>query len=154
MRGNRILSWHFFGVANKIDNWIMACIRERVHNAFRISLNYTYRLRNTETGEVMIYYKQICTSRLFMTLEETAEYLSVQEDICMQQEEVDRPNACWSFVRFVMLDVKTILDQQALRIGAGRLPIWLGRKKGMHALVSLTMSYVCSDAVHQGERMD
>ena len=53
-QGNRILCWHFFSVANKIDNWIMACICERSHNAFRISLNYTYGLRNTESGRLFL----------------------------------------------------------------------------------------------------
>ena len=49
----------------------------------------------------------------------------MQEDIRTRQEAVDRPNTRWSFVCYIMLDVKIIEDQQALRIGAGRLPIWL-----------------------------
>ena len=43
-------------------------------------------------------------------------------------------------MHFVMLNVKIISDEQALRIGAGRLPIWLGR-------ISSTMSFVCSVAM-------
>ena len=33
-----------------------------------------------------------------------------------------------------MVEVKAILDQQALRIGAGKLPDWLRHKKSMRAL--------------------
>ena len=74
----------------------------------------------------------------------------------MQQEEVNRPNTHWSFVRFVMMDVKVILDQQALRIGVGTLPFWLRQKKGMHALDQFNdeLCWLRCCAVYKGARID
>ena len=57
VRGNRTIRWRFFGVENKIDARIMARIRDRAQNAFRISFNYTYQLSSTETDAVMLFYK-------------------------------------------------------------------------------------------------
>lgn len=47
----------------------MVRIRGRAQNVFNVSLNYSYQLRNTETGVVMLYYKEIRISPLFQALE-------------------------------------------------------------------------------------
>ena len=134
----------------------MPYLQENVHNVFGLSLNYSFQLRNIETDATMIYYTQVRTSLLFMTLEEADEYPWAKEDIRLQQEEVNGLNTRWSFVRFVVMNVKLILHQQALRIGAGTLLFWLRHKKGMYALEQFDndLCLFCWYAVHKGARIN
>ena len=85
-RGRRTISWRFFDVEQRIAGRIILYLRENESE----SLNYSYQLRNIETDATMIY--------------NTHKYGPVHS--CLQQEEVNRPNTHWSFVRFLMMDVK------------------------------------------------
>ena len=108
-------------------------IRSNVRRRHKLNYRSAYELRNIETNEYTVWYKNT-DSPWFSTLSETQAWLQEQEDLRLQGENIDRPNTKWVFRRHVFVDLKVILDRQPLQIGFGRLPDWLRNK---HEVISL-----------------
>ena len=69
-----------------------------------------------------------------------------------------RPNTKWKFTRFVSVDIKVVLDRQAI-FGEGRLPDWLTNLAHGHEMFALDtfkdqLCLWCCIAVHRGARPD
>ena len=108
-------------------------IRSNVRRRHKLNYRYAYELRNIETNEYSVWYKNT-NSPWFSKLSETQAWLEEQEDLRLQGERIDRPSTKWVFQRHVFVDLKVILDRQPLQIGLGRLPDWLRNK---HEVISL-----------------
>ena len=67
-------------------------------------------------------------------LSKTKEWLKKQEELRLQGEKIDRPNAKWAFAKHLFIDLKVILDRQPLQIGLGRLPDWIRNKREVISL--------------------
>ena len=70
----------------------------------------------------------------FNTRAEAARWLEPQERDRLENERFERPDTRSVFDRFMSVQIKIILDNQPLRVGEGRLPEWLRKKKGIFGL--------------------
>ena len=121
----RTIKWRFDkGLTKPLVAQMLHRIRYSVRTRHKINFRYGYMLRNIETNEYNIYYKNI-NSHWFSKLSETEAWLQEQEEHRLQGERIDRPNTKWVFDSTVFVDPKVILDRQPLQIGLGRLPDWL-----------------------------
>lgn len=108
--------------------------KKNVRNCFAIKHSYAYQLRNIETMDVMAYYKN---HRIpwFDQMSEARQWLEEQEEIRWEGENIDRPDAKWSFEDNLMVEKNIFEDSQApLHVGVGRLPELLRNKKDLLAL--------------------
>lgn len=106
-----------------------------MRNCFAIKHSYAaYQLRNIETMDAMAYYKNH-RSPWFDQMSEARQWLEEQEEIRWEGENIDRPDAKWSFEDNLMVEKNIFEDSQApLHVGVGRLPEWLRNKKDLLAL--------------------
>ena len=135
---------------------ITAELKKHVRTSFYLRYSYSYQLRNVETGKIMLYHKNSRGSPWLSSLEEpTRAWLTAREEQRLAVEDVDRPNNKWSFVRFISVKVKAILDRQPL-LGTGHLPAWLRQKNWLYALDTYRDNlclFRCL-ALHNGARTD
>ena len=117
-------------------------IRYSVRTRHKVNFRFAYKLRNIETNEYMIWYKNT-NSPWFSELSQTKEGLQEQEELRLQGERIDRPNTEWVFECTVFVDLKVILDRQPLQIGRGRLPDWLATNE-KSSLLTLSMTIFVS----------
>ena len=108
-------------------------IQQFVLTRHKVNFRFAYRLRNIETNEYVVYYKNI-NSPWFSKLSQTKLWLQEQEELRLQGERIDRLNTKWVFESTVFIDLKVILDRQPLQIGVGRLPDWLRNKREVTSL--------------------
>ena len=108
-------------------------IRSTVRRRHKLNYRVAYELRNIETNEYMVWYKNT-NSPWFSRLSETKVWLQEQKALRLQGENIDRPNTKWVFQRHVFVDLKVILDRHPLQIGFGRLPDWLRNKREVMSL--------------------
>ena len=151
----RTIKWRFDkGLTKPLVSQMLNRIRYSVRTRHKVNFRYAYKLRNTETNEYLIYYKNINShwSHWFSKLSETKEWLQEKEELRLQGEKIDRPNTKWVFESTVFVDLKIILDRQPLQIGLGRLPDWLRNKREVISLDTFNADlciFRCI-AVHQG----
>ena len=130
----RTRKWRF---AHELTKPLVPQMLNKIKYAFqtrhKINLRYAYLLRNSETGENMVYYTNT-NSTWFDALSKTKEWLKKQEELRLQGEKIDRPNTKWVFERHLFIDLKVILDRQPLQIGLGRLPDWIRNKREVISL--------------------
>ena len=108
-------------------------IKYLVQTRHKVNFRFAYRLRNIETNEYTVWYKNI-SSPWFSKLSKTKEWLQEQEELRLQGERIDRPSTKWVFESTVFVDLKVILDRQPLQIVLGRLPDWLRNKREVISL--------------------
>ena len=126
----RTRKWRFADDLSKpLVPQMMNKIKYDVQTRHKITYSYGYELRNTETGEPMVYY-----SPWFPKLSKTKEWLTTQEELRLQGAKIDRPNTKWVFQRHMLVDLKVILDRQPLQIGLGQLPDWIQNKREVISL--------------------
>ena len=65
----------------------------------------------------------------FNTRAEAARWLEPQERDRLENERVQCPDTRSVFDRFMSVQIKISLDNQPLRVGEGRLPDWLRKRK-------------------------
>ena len=137
--GRRVVTWTFFGgvvgsTYRPTVSRIIAELEKHVRTSFYLRHTYFYRLRNVETGKVMVHHKNSPISQWLRSLEEpTRTWLTAREEQCLTIDNVDRPSTKWTFMQFNSVETKAILDRQPL-LGTGLLPDWLRQKKGLYAL--------------------
>ena len=126
-------------------------IKRSVYTRHKVNLRFAYRLRNIETNEYAVYYKNT-NSHWFSKLSQTKLWLQEQEELRLQGERIDRHNTKWVFESTVFVDLKVILDRQPLQIGLGRLPDWLRNKREVISLDTFDDDFCVFRclAVHQG----
>ena len=112
----------------------MEKIGEVVQNRFRINYSYYNVLRNIETGKTFPWLQEGMKSEWFNARDETERWLEPQERDRLDNERFDRPDTRSVFDRFMSVQIKIILNNQPLRVGEGRLPELLRKKKGIFAL--------------------
>ena len=123
-RIRRTIRWRFDKIlTHTLVSRMLHKIRSNVRSR-HLNYRYGYELRNTETGEYTVWYKNV-NSPWFPKLSETQAWLQEQENLRLQGENIDRPSTKWDFQRHVFVDLKVILDRQPLQIGLGCLPDWL-----------------------------
>ena len=88
-------------------------IRSNVQRRHKLNYRSTYELRNIETNEYTVWYKNT-NSPWFSRLSETQAWLQEQEDLRLQGENIDRPSTKWVFQSHVFVNRKVILDRQPL----------------------------------------
>ena len=133
--GRRIMRWTYCrGVAGSLVSRIMTELEKNMRTSFYLRYSYSYRLRNIETGKLILYHKNLRCSPWLCSLEErTRAWLTTREEQRLTIDNVDRPTTKWAFDRFNSVETKAILDRQPL-LGTASLPDWLRHKKGMYAL--------------------
>ena len=133
-RIRRTKRWRFDKIlTHTLVSRMMHKIRTNVRSRHKLNYRFGYELLNTETGEYTVLYKNK-NSPWFSRLSETQAWLQEQENLCLQGENIDKPNTKWTFKSHVFVDLKAILDRQPLQIGFGRLPDWLRNKHGVMSL--------------------
>ena len=85
-------------------------------------------------------------------------WLSEQEKLRLDPDNIDRPNTKWVFEGFFNVDVKVVLDRQPL-LGTGPLPDWLRNLSHSRNMFTLDTykDNLClwrCIAVHRGSRPD
>ena len=145
-RKRRTIRWRFDrGLTKPLVRQMLHKSKHSVQTRHRVNLRFAYRLRNIENNEYNVYYKKI-NSHWFSKLSQTKLWLQEQEELRLQGERIDRPNTKWVFESTVFVDLKVILDRQALQIGLGWLPDWL-RNKEKSSLLTLSMTLFVSFGV-------
>ena len=130
----RTIKWRFDRVLTKpLVSRMLHRIKYNVQTRHKLNLRFAYRLRNIETDEYIIWYKNT-SSPWFSKLSQTKAWLQEQEELRLEGEIIDRPNTKWVFESTVFVDLKVILDRQPLQIGLGRLPDWLRNKREVISL--------------------
>ena len=118
----RTIKWRFEKELTKpLVSQMLNRIRYSVRTRHKVNFRYAYKLRNIETNEYTVYYKNI-NSPWFSKLSQTKAWL--QE----QGEKIGRPNTKWVFDSTFFVDLKVILDRQPLQIGAWSVA-WLASKQ-------------------------
>ena len=129
--------------------------REKPRTTKAVVLHWGILLRNVEDDRPLFWYTNVPPSPWLNKLSESKAWLEAMEENRLQGN-VQRPNTSWVFERVVSVDLKAILDRQALRIGRGCLPDWLRNKREVISLDQYE-DYFCLFrclAVHEGSRPD
>ena len=130
----RTTKWRFDkGLTKSLVAQMLHRIRYSVRTRHKLNYRYGYKLRNIETNEYTVWYKNI-NSHWLSKLSETQAWLQEQEELRLQGETIDRPNTKWVFDSTVFGDLKVILDRQPFQIGLGRLPDWIRNKREVISL--------------------
>ena len=135
----------------------MPRLRERVDSSFYLRYSYTYRLKNLETGAIILFRKNAKGSPHFQHLETQArDWLEAEDEKRLGINQIDRPSTKWAFIRFLFVEVKVLLVRQAPLLGTGPLPDWLRRKREMYSLDTYgdNLCLFRCIAVHRGARVD
>ena len=156
--GRRFWKWPFFrGVAGSLVDRIMDKLHEKVATSCYLRYSYTYRLRNFETGGIMLFHKTTKGSPWIQRLEPQArDWVQVEDEKRLSGDQIERPNTKWVFIRFISVEVRVVVDRQAPLLGTGPLPSWLRRKPGMYSLDTYgdNLCLFRCIAVHRGARAD
>ena len=124
-RRRRTIKWRFDKIlTHSLVSRMLHKIRSNVGRRHKLNYRFAYELRNIETNEYTVRYRNI-NSPWFSRLSETQAWLEEQENLRIQGENIDRPNTKWVFERHMFVDLKVILDRPPLQIGLGRIPDWL-----------------------------
>ena len=73
----RTWKWRLFRVQQRIETGIMGKIQANVRNVFQLKLQYTYQLKNTDTGDALLNHKTIATSSMLTMLEQACQFVNV-----------------------------------------------------------------------------
>ena len=68
--------------------------------------SYTYRLRNVENEDVILYHKNLPGSPWINEKSEAQKWIAESENIRLNVDNIARPNTKWSFVRHIIIDFK------------------------------------------------
>ena len=133
--GRQVIKWHnLSGLNERLVPRIIEKVGDVVQNRFRINYSYYNVLRNIDTGKPFPWLQEGMKSSWFNTHAEAARWLEPQERDRLENERLERPDTRSVFDRFMSIQFKIILDNQPLRVGEGRFPEWLRKKKGIFAL--------------------
>jgi len=72
----------------------------------------------------MVFYKQQKGSPWIENFGEAERWVNNEENKRLNLDNIERPNTKWVFVKFSNIEVKAVLDNQAM-LGTGPLPDWL-----------------------------
>ena len=159
-RGRRYIRWRFIrGLEKDLTPVFMKKIREKVKTSFYARHIFSYQLRNIEEDSSMVMYTNK-SSPWFERFFDAEKWLSEQEKVRLDPDNINRPDTKWVFEDHFNVDVKVVLDRQPL-LGTGPLPDWLrdcgrGRAGPMIALDTY-QDNLClwrCIAVHRGSRPD
>ena len=157
-RGRRFIRWRFSrGLERDLTPNFMRKIREKVQTSFYARHIFSYQLRNIEDGSLMVMYTNT-DSPWFKRLSEAEKWLSEQEKVRLDPDNINRPGTKWVFVNHFNVDVKVVLDRQPL-LGTGPLPNWLRNLAHGRSILALDtyQDNLClwrCIAVHRGARPD
>ena len=113
--GRHYIRWRFIrGLGRNLTPDYMAKIRQRVSTSFYLRHVFLYQLCNIEDGTVIVYYSNPKGSQWFNKLEDAEKWLITQEELCLDNERVERPSTKWVSENFFNVDVKVVLDRQPL----------------------------------------
>ena len=133
--GRQVMKWHYLSGLNEM---LVPRITERignvVQNRFKINYSYYNVLRNIDTVRTFPWLQEGMKSTWLNFINEAERCLELQERNKLDNERVERPDTQSVFDRFLSVQIKIILDNCPLRVGEGRLPEWLQKKKGIFAL--------------------
>ena len=91
-RRRRTRKWRFDkGLTRPLVSRMIHKIRYNVRRRHKLNYRSAYELRNIETNEYMVWYKNT-NSPWFSRLSETEAWLQEQEDRRLQGENIDRPS--------------------------------------------------------------
>ena len=137
-RGRRFVRWAFTKrLRTNQTAAIMVKLRQNINQAFYLRYNYAYVLVNNETGLRMVFYKQQRGSPWINNFAEAERWVNEQENKRLNNDNIERPNSKWTFIKFSNIEVKAVLDNQPM-LGTGPLPDWLRNlARGGHQMVSL-----------------
>ena len=122
--GRRFIRWRFIrGLERNLTPDFMTKIQEEVKTSFYARHVYSYQIRNIEEDSTIVMYKNR-GSPWFERFSDVEKWLSEQEKLRLDPDNIDRPNTKWVFEGFFNVDVKVVLDRQPL-LGTGPLPDWL-----------------------------
>ena len=102
----------------------MAKLRQNINQAFYIRYNYAYVFVNNENGLRMFFYKQQKGSPWINNFVEAKRWVNEQENTRLNLDNIERPKAKWTFIKFSNIEVKAVLENQPM-LGTGPLPDWL-----------------------------
>ena len=91
-------------------------LKQFVRTRHKINYQFGYELKNIETSDIVIYYKNR-NSPWLSTLSEAKAWLQTQEQLRLQGENIGRPDTKWAFVCSVVVILKAVLNRQPLQIG-------------------------------------
>jgi hypothetical protein len=133
-KGRRVIK---LKLARGLDNSTVDRFMSRIETsqtAFYLRYSFTYKLRNIESGEKILFHINLGGTPVLITNIEAAKaWLTEKDQIRLSREKLDRPSTKWAFDSWYKVTVKVIQANQPL-LGAGKLPDWLRQKKGLYAL--------------------
>ena len=138
---------------------MMQRIHIDINTAFYIRHVFSYQLKNTENGDIIIQYTNT-VSVWFNNFQEAQYWLNKQEAKRVELDgfTIQKPSTKWEFKGFCKLDVKVVIDHQPL-VSTGPLPDWL--RNLTHRRAMLVLDTLNNDlclwrciVVHQGVRPD
>ena len=150
-KGRRFIRWRFIrGLERDLTPDFMVKIRENIHTSFYARHIFSYQLCNIEDGSLMVMYTNT-GSPWFERLSEAEKWLSEREKVCLDPDNINRPDMKWVFVNNFNVDVKVVLDQQP--------PDWLRNLAHGQSMLALDtyQDNLClwrCIAVHRGARPD
>ena len=134
---------------------IMRFVQATARTRFKLKVTWGLVLYNNETDEEMVFYDRRPTSPWFENM--TAARLWTQQlEEDRLQGHMQLPNTKFSYERTQSIELKIILSTQPLVYGIGKLPEWLGNKRGVIKLDQHN-DFLCLArclAVHFGFRPD
>ena len=135
-RGRRYIRWHFIrGLEKDLTPDFMKKIREKVHTSFYVRHYFSYQLRNIEEDSLMVTYTNK-GSPWFDRFSDAEKWLSEQEKVRLDPDNINRPDTKWVFENHFNVDIKVVLDRQPL-LGTGPLPDWLRNLAHNHSILAL-----------------
>ena len=157
-RGRRFIRWRFIRDLEKdFTPVFMEKIREKVNTSFYARHIFSNQLRNIEDGTVIVYYINK-GSPWFNNFSDAEKWLSEQEKVRLDSDNIERPNTKWVFEAYFNVDVKVLLDRKPL-LGTEPLPDWLRNLAHSRNMLALDTykDNLClwrCIAVHRGSRPD
>jgi len=158
-KGRRFIRWTIIKDLDKdLTPNFMEKIRKNVKTSFYMRHIYSNVLRNIEDGSTMNFFKNI-GSPWMKRMSDAEKWLREQEAKRLDPENIERPESKLVFERFFNVEVKVVLDSQALLVGTGRLPDWLRNLAHGRQMFALNgyRDNLClwrCIAVYQGSRVD
>ena len=155
-KGRRTITFKYFDqLENDLSNRMMKNLKQHLQTSYYLRYSYTYRLKNVENQDVILWHKTLPGSPWLNTINQAGDWLKRQEAIRLNVDNIERPNTKWVFVRHICVNLKIVIDKQPL-VGDGVLPDWLRYKQSIIALDSY-VDNLClwrCIAVGQGARID
>ena len=135
-RGRRFTKWTFIKDLGKDQTEkFMEKIREKVTNAFYMVYYRAIKLKNTENGDSIVYFKDK-GSPWMKKLSDAKAWLEEKEAERLDVE-YEGPNTKWAPEGHYKAEVKIVQDQNAPLLGKGKLPEWLKNLSHSRAMVAL-----------------